>query len=317
MPGFRAHYLFGKITKAGRIIPAAYKYQSSFSLGLQGPDVFFFSPLAHLLYEEHLGGVLHAKNTGKFFASLIASRNSLWKNDTEARKISDSFISGFIGHYTLDCTVHPYVHYRTMKLKNSHRPNYVFGIHVLLETDMDMVVLKRLLGMNPGSFRCADTISLSKKEQKVICALLADAISRTYPFVHIFRWQVAFAIKCFCLGNILLHDYTGRKKSLLRRLDERIIGNAFLSSLIAVNFHKTYDDPCNLLHRLWKNPWDPSFSSRESVFDMMRRAKKTYRKRLMLYRSYLSAKPKARKQALSMLLSELGSNSYDTGLAVL
>ncbi|MBR1628378.1 MAG: zinc dependent phospholipase C family protein [Lachnospiraceae bacterium] len=309
MPGFRTHYLWGQAAKGQDIIRAIQKYEHSFNLGLQGPDIFFYSPLAHLLYEEHLGGQLHnGTRTNAMFLSLFEARDRFHKK--EDREICDAYICGFIGHYTLDSVVHPYVHYRTKKVKNAHLVNYTFGIHVLLETDMDARILRHYLGKKTSEFHCAATIALSKKEQAVVSRLLSLAVETAYPAVHLSPRLVSFAIFCIRIGNSLLHDTTGRRKAFLRRFDERLIGNSFLSSLIAADFHKTYTDPCNLRHKTWRNPWNLSITSQESVFDLMDRATVDFRKRLYMYRKMIRKNEKNRNQ----LLKHLGNLSYDSGL---
>ena len=145
MPGFRTHYIFGKSIsdKVAKKYPAIIRYPNSYNLGQQGPDIFFYCPPSHIFYKEHLGGVMHSCDTMAFFSSLFEARDRFITHD--AKMIADAYIMGFMGHYSLDSTVHPYVHWRACKMKNKRRPNYAFGIHVLLETDMDAHVLKTIL----------------------------------------------------------------------------------------------------------------------------------------------------------------------------
>ena len=316
MPGFRTHYLFGRTTReelAGSY-PALRKYPHSYNLGQQGPDIFFYCPPSHIFYKEHLGGHLHKTDTMAFFAALLDGRDRFFTRD--AKMICDAYIMGFIGHYTLDTTVHPYVHYRAEKLPNRDRPDYAFGIHVLLETDMDAAVLHRILHRKPSEFHCANTITLSKKEQAVISLLLSFAIRRAYPKLFASPAHVSFAISCIRVVNRLMHDTSGKKKTLVRMLDERLIGNAFLSAIIATDGHRTYDDPCNLKHRTWHNPWEPAITSQEDLYELMERARESYQYRLSLYRDLAVRLPENYFYCRNVLLAELGNKSYDTGLEI-
>ena len=316
MPGFRTHYLFGeKIRKEiGMKHPAIRKYPHSYNLGQQGPDIFFYCPPSHIFYREHLGGHMHKNDTMVFFSALLDGRDRF--PTKEARTICDAYIMGFIGHYTLDTTVHPYIHFRTEKLKNIDRPDYVFGIHVLLETDIDAAMLRRYLHKKPSQFSCAKTITLSKKEQTVISLLLSFAIRRAYPTLFASPLHVSFAITCIRLGNRIMHASPDRLKSLIRIFDERLIGNAFLSSLVATDKHRTYLDPCNLRHLKWHNPWQPDDESTESICDMIDRATDSYRNRLSLYKDLILRQPENYFYCRNTLLADLGNKSYDTGLEI-
>ncbi len=316
MPGFRTHYLFGKLiqTKTSLRYHALHDHPHCFNLGLQGPDIFFYSPPAHMLYTEHLGGHLHHQNTMAFFAALFEGRSRF--PTKEFRSICDAYIMGFIGHYTLDSIMHPYIHYRCMKRQNLDRPAYAFGIHVMLETDIDKELLKHYLHKKPSEFHCADTITLTKKEQLVISLLLSFAIRRTYPEFRTSAAHVSFAITCTRIANRLLHDPGNHRKTLLRWWDQFVMHTAFLSPLIATDDHQTYEDPCNLLHRKWRNPWKPSKVSNKDVYAMMKRAGKIFRNRLSLYNDMTNRLPENYFYCMNTLLSELGNRSYDTGLRI-
>ena len=315
MPGFRVHYLFGKkfLEKNREIKPPA-RYEKSFNLGLQGPDIFFFSPAAHLFYTPHLGEQMHKSRTGALLSALLREREAL--TDPTDRRIADAYICGFMGHYTLDSIVHPYVHWRTMRMRNKERANYLFGIHVLLETDMDSAALRRMLRTKPSEFRCADTAAVSRRERRVISRLLSRAISAAYPKSPVPPFGVNFAIFSVLVINAAIHDTSGRKKAFLRRVDQRLVGNAFLSALIATDFHRTYEDPCNLRHRPWRNPWDPSFVSTESVYDLMDRGLTDLERRITLYHRLTAEDGPAHDAAREALLADLGNRSYDSGLAL-
>ena len=317
MPGFRTHYLFGRNTfdSTGGMYEAIRKHPECYNLGQQGPDIFFYCPTAHVFYKEHLGGRLHGSETMAFFSALLDCRDRFLTSDEKS--ICDAYIMGFIGHYCLDTTIHPYIHYRTKKLKNINRENYVYGIHVLLETDIDAAVLKHYLNKKPSEFSCAKTISVSKREQAIISMLLSFGIRRAYPELYASAFHVSFAITCARLCHRLLHDPSGRKKAFVRfALDERLIGNAFLSSLIASDFHRTYKDPCNLKHHRWCNPWDEDIASDASVYDLMKQAADDYTRRLALYDDLVERAPESYFYCKNALLADIGNLSYDTGLPI-
>ena len=44
-----------------------------------------------------------------------------------------------------------------------------------------------------------------------------------------------------------------------------------------------YNDPCNILHNEWHNPWNPSIPRTDSIFDLINKTMPTYLDRIDLY----------------------------------
>ena len=77
-----------------------------------------------------------------------------------------------------------------------------------------------------------------------------------------------------------------------------------------------FADPLNVLHKEWYNPWDTSYVSKESFFDLMEAAQKEYLELLpRLHRLFLTRKhSEAAKLRLQHILKILGNQSYHSGL---
>ena len=111
MPGFTTHYLFGQqayqlIRDAGQK-QAIQNFHTVFSLGLQGPDIYFYDILSHFLAKKNPGSIAHTADTGKFLAHLLKA--PMIFSTGKERKIAQVYILGYIGHYLLDTACHPYV----------------------------------------------------------------------------------------------------------------------------------------------------------------------------------------------------------------
>ena len=111
MPGFKTHSIFGILS--ARHLPDGYikkcitKYPHAYQMGHQGPDFMFYYVPLHLLYKKNPGEIMHSTLVNEFFDSLFKARNNVKKAD---QPLVDSYISGFIGHYTLDSAIHPYIY---------------------------------------------------------------------------------------------------------------------------------------------------------------------------------------------------------------
>ena len=329
MPGFRTHYLFGKTTAEEYHLTREYacikEHPRAYQLGQQGPDIFFYYLPSVAVYPKNIGTEMHNHDVMSFFSSLFEARRTFrGKND---RMIADAYIMGFIGHYTLDVTAHPYIQFRTKKRKFSDRPKYAHGNHVFLETDIDVALQQHYLHLQPSDFRPETTIALTKHELSVICRLLAKAIRQTYPDLAIPTWQVRLAVRSTYILTRMLYDPHGWKKKFVRFADQQIFHHAFYSPIIANDGFTAYHDPLNLRHLPWKNPWDASVSSKQDFYELLAEARGIYVKRLDMYSrmlhyadrsSFLSKKAQEASyyHRLNVLLAELGDYGYSKGVLI-
>lgn len=286
MPGFVTHYLFG--VDAFKRIDEKYirknikNNHNAFSLGLQGPDVFFYYLPSYFLHGQNIGDLAHRKDTGAFFSYLLESR-SLFAGNSTKLLIADSYIAGFIGHYTLDCATHPYVYgftgYDPVKApKNSE----YFGQHAYFETEIDNELLFMKKGLSPSEFRQDGTIMLSPLERHVISKMVTYAYSNTYPAVSVRARHVGQATKWMKLGTKLVHDPSGQKKVLARFVEKIIFDRPFISPMVPSDKYQFVEDCLNDNHRTWIDPWT-SEESTASFMELYNDALKLYNERLDAY----------------------------------
>ena len=286
MPGFTTHYLFG-VDACKRLTSTAMHNQirrdhSAFALGLQGPDLFFYYLPSYILHKNNIGDLAHRKNTGKFFASLLESR-SLFKGKKRQLAIADAYICGFMGHYTLDCTLHPYVYAFTgYDADNPPATTQYFGQHAYFETEIDTELLYAKKHLFPSQFHQNATIRLTPLQRKVIIRMLSYAYRNTYPGIAAGEVILGGAPFWMKLGTHLLNDPSGQKKVLARFIEKIVFGRAFLSPMVASDYYKFIQDPLNLSHRAWTHPWTKEVSH-TSFMDLYIEAEKLYHKRLAGY----------------------------------
>ena len=110
MPAIIAHELSGRHTlalladhPAARIIR---RHRSLFSLGTQGPDIFFFSLSPEV---AAVGSRLHCDD-GAFFSRALEFAEFQEPAD-KARLFA--YLCGYLCHYSLDCHTHPYIFYHS------------------------------------------------------------------------------------------------------------------------------------------------------------------------------------------------------------
>ena len=320
MPGFRAHYFFGdESEKAMETTPEfILNHRNVYNLGQQGPDIFFYSPQAHLFYKKNIGFVMHADRVMSFFQNLFLSREGFSnKKDLE---IVDAYICGFMGHYSLDTVAHPYIHDRAEKMKYRHEFSKSFGIHVQLETDIDNHNVRHFLGCEPIEFHHYDTIKVSKYEREVVGLLLESAIALTYPENMMKKRHIKSAVSFSRTLFRWMVDKNGRKKRFVKWIDMTFFHHDFLNAIISNDDIELNPDPCNLQHREYKNPWDESMKITKDYYELMEDGKDNYLRRVALYekmiKEYATDNPASESyyKLQNQLIEDLGDLSYDSGL---
>ena len=319
MPGMRTHNIFG--LRAASLMPADLRsriarHPVAYAIGMQGPDLFFYSLSPYLRYPENVGQLMHRSRVLDFFDALLTAREEITNSD-EGRSIADAYICGFIGHYTLDMACHPYIYCRTQHLRHAGRPAYDFGLHVFLETDIDSDCGRYYLNQTPLMDHTERYFKASASERKLLTLLLTEAIQKTYPELNFQSWTAYESLVSLPITAKLLQDPSVAKRKLVRLLEQASLGHAVVSGMLVSDSIRKYPDPCNLSHHAWYNPWDPGHRPRrESIMDLIDASTRALVKRTDLYFEAVDGavwNRGERKPDAGPLLEELGNRSYLTG----
>lgn len=251
MPYLYAHALHGLSAQAlfeKPLFDITSAHADAFLLGLYGPDVYFGDRLPPPLFAKHqkqLANDLHGLDAGVLFQKLFA----LTYRDDRAF----SYAIGFLCHFVLDSTLHPYIESRARG-----------GDHTRYEMRQDLLIRKRAddarlfvpptaLYRTDTALRLADTLhTLLFKE---LFARNTDGVyRRSYK-----KWQRV---------QQLVYDPTGRKRKLLARLDRASGHEGRLSGFLLTIDPDDARDLFNEAHEPWCAPWDIHSVSTESYFDL-------------------------------------------------
>lgn len=319
MPGFTTHYLFGTqmiryIKKDNKTQSALLKsiawHKTAFQLGLQGPD-FFFYYLPSQLKKEKPGTILHTERTAAFLNCLFRG-DTLFK-DKSSQEIARAYAAGFLGHYILDTQMHPYVYYMSGYKNTSCEDTY--GTHIALETDIDNCLLMRYTGYLPSAFHAGKTIAFGRYTRSVIACVLAYAFKQTFPELHMTKRRLSCAILSMQTVIPLLHNPHGWKRTAAELIERLLFHQLKLSAIIPYDNLKYSDDPLNLTHRPWHNPWKTEEQFCFSVPEQIKKASGRYRKAFSeLEQLYDTTETNAYKKQLVHVCNMLGNLSYHSGL---
>ncbi len=132
MPAAYTHYRFGKDVL--ECLPFVYKkpikkYRELFDIGLHGPDIlFYYKPLSSNPVSQS-GFAMHDKPGTEFFEKACEIYKSLNNPDT-----LKAYLYGFICHFALDSTCHPYIEKMTSESGIDHNE---------IETELDRYFMRK------------------------------------------------------------------------------------------------------------------------------------------------------------------------------
>ena len=224
-----------------------------YHFALFGPDVWFLhKPFGH---HESRGRRMHTTKPGLFLRSLL-----------DRARVSSccaelfSYLAGFLCHYALDSTAHPYIIFVTANQHVFHRS------HMSLEHALDAAVMRRdkCWGeSHPVTGHYFPRLQLPETMHADL-----DAV-----FEKVYGWQDCWAdMNRACLRYRLCFRIMENPRGFSAFL-ARLTKNAALCSLMYSESFFHDRDPENEEHRTWLHPFDLTISSAESFPELREKAR--------------------------------------------
>ncbi len=145
MPALITHDFFGRdvYDRLYTLIGGSRDEAEAFLLGNQGPDPLFYTVLSPQLREHNrLGSTMHNKKPSELLA---AFKNSLGILGSAELEVGRAYALGFLCHYTLDSTMHPFVFFHEYQLCDAGEPGLSRAdgseVHGIIESELDELVL--------------------------------------------------------------------------------------------------------------------------------------------------------------------------------
>jgi len=251
VPSALTHYIFIKKATIGR--PSFTKI-----LGAQGADPFFFYGYLHssrpnIKDIRSFGNILHhtpCDETTKYFIDYINKQNSSTKT------LLFEYLDGYLSHFVLDHTFHPYVFYFTGIDYNTSKVQ-----HAALESSLDTVFanLYKIKIKNASDIFFLDDLPL--KEISKMFSYVATELN----VVNIDENAFYYSVKDMRKVLNLLYSKSGIKKALLNLFMKNSLINAM--SRPKKILKKDYLYITNKENSTWLNPANGA-SLNCSVFDL-------------------------------------------------
>lgn len=227
--------------------------------GAQGPDFLFCHRYLQAAVKREVkslkeyGSALHKTPPS---ATLAAMREFIKKRPDPSYL---SYALGFLCHYALDSTAHPYVNCRAQSLAQERPHENPGSMHGEIEAALDAIVLRWRTGKLPSQVKLSDMFPKNEGVQRKIACLYKELLFAVYG-AQVSEAQLYEATKDARFVFACLTDRSGLKRSLFSLLERGRTGYV-TSHLVPLT-----EDPEPDYANLSRHPWQWNGDSGDTDF---------------------------------------------------
>lgn len=257
MPAIITHHLFGE--DALKDLPAgtieSQEELLAFLLGSQGPDPLLarFSALPRETRPcRELGTAMH---DDRVVEALVSMREAVVTLSEDDKRVGRAFVLGFLGHYVLDSTAHPFVYAQQNALvsANAELEGLEDEVHALIEADIDVWMLWGQRGLTVNDTQTSANLAHTERVTRVASALVAHMADEVFD-MQIGAHDYGDAVSDYELIYALIDPATSKRSEIVFRIENLVRGKSYLQALA---HHVSTSDECpaaNLERNRWRDP---------------------------------------------------------------
>lgn len=236
--------------------------KDAFLWGAQGPDFLYYHRLFHPLRKNlrALGTKLHHEQPSKL---LSVMRDFL---DEKGDYTTESYVCGFLCHYSLDRTAHPFVYWDVKSIREIYPSRSDGFLHNHVESVLDAIILRSITGELANDFDLRQTAPWNENVFQAVSQLYSYVLERLYG-IHGKKEELVQSMKDCRKTCGRLNDKWMIKKPLAEAL-EKLTHRYLFSSVIRGLSEQDEFDYSNITHSKWKWPENQSAVRYESFFDL-------------------------------------------------
>lgn len=242
------------------------KSMDAFLWGAQGPDFLYYHRLLQPWSKNirEIGGRLHHEKPSCLLSAMRDFQRS------KGNQITELYLFGFLCHYSLDRTVHPFVYWDVKSLRKFYPGRGDGFLHNQVESVLDGILLRSVTGKLATDFDLKQTAPGHPETMNEIARLYSSVLERLYGIYVPKKALVQSMSDCRRICGIL-NDRWMIKKPLAETLEKITHHYQFSSAIRGISEPDEFDY-ANVLHSEWKFPENQSISRKESFFDLFEAA---------------------------------------------
>lgn len=266
MPACITHNLFAK--KVLEALPEQKNLDmTAYLWGAQGPDFFFCHRYLPWMKGRSLSAYGNKIHRAKPSQTLGIMRDFLKFHPEPGYR---SYVLGFLCHYALDSTAHPYVNARSAQWAPQNPPQTPGTIHGEIEAALDAICLRSETGQLPSAVPLGTMFPKNEPVQRQM-AKLYQPVLKTLFDVDATEEELIQCGSDTHLVFSLITDRTGLKMKLFERIEKNKPHT--ISSHIVPLTEDPDIDYANLSHEPWKQ--EDGTESVKDFFELFDEAKET------------------------------------------
>lgn len=276
MPAIITHDSFGQdvYRDPHTVIGESRDEYEAFLLGNQGPDPLFFAVLdPRLRAHIRFGSTMHAEKPTELIAALAGALSVL---DEDERAVGRAYALGFLGHYLLDSTVHPFVFAQEHAICDAGIDGLSRDdgseVHGVIEGELDELVLFTKRGETVATYNPATEIL------KASPAVLAT-VSKMYGYLALTVYGVfapvnlfSSSVHCYRFAQQAFYSPTGAKRAIVGHLERLARRHSFFQAMSHRPVALTESAFDNHAREPWQNPFTEEVRT-ESFWDLYEHAR--------------------------------------------
>jgi hypothetical protein len=283
MPAAIAHFLHAErvLEQLDRQNLTIQSSRDAFLWGAQGPDFLYchrFLPWQRGESLKEYAEKLHHEKPSRIFSAL--------RDFCEHAEHSESvlaYIDGFLCHYSLDRTCHPFVRFASHALLAENPGQDEEVLHNRIESALDTIMLRYERADLPTDFDLKRTVPENPEVQEQIAELYAGLLKRLFGLENAGGALLQSTRDCRLIYG-LLNDRTGLKKLFAERMERK--GRQAVSSHIRPLSEGADWDYANVQKNEWHWPAESGTPCSDSFFDLYERS---VQESVRLIQGFLSA----------------------------
>ncbi len=269
MAEFASHELLGTIARVRLPLgaqDAIDRQPTAYYFGLQGPDPLFYYGVAKGRPLHKLGNRMHSERTEELFATLAEATMHLTGTRGE---IARAYFYGFLGHYALDSTLHPYVYYLQQQAVQANPKVHPSAVHCGIESDMESALYQKTTGKYISTYTIDGRYEATEEQLAVMAVVLHYVLKKVYG-VTVATEALRAAFGDMLTIQKMFYACDTRTRKMIARTEKLIGQSALLSSRLKVDVPLW--DCLNLERKPWKNLWHPEVEHTKTVLELFDQA---------------------------------------------
>ena len=219
-------------------------------VGAQGPDPLYYAVLSKQsgtfrMYADRM----HDTDTKTYLKEMVRYVKQHYNKENY------SYLVGFLCHYALDVSVHPYVYHHVGIYKKADKSTHAYrGLHMKFERSIDACIMKKEQTIKPHRLKLIDKYYPLKKLDPSIYQFMGHILNQKFK---IDNGPDVIETAYDSMYNVVKHihtDTTGLKKLLYKFIDLFTPSrDMFMQDLSFFKHIENYDF-LNTEKRIWSHP---------------------------------------------------------------